>query len=282
MIPIVRFVVFAATLLSLITLSGCATIPAGTKPDPGDPWERFNRSVYIFNDGVDRAIAKPAAKAYRKVTPRPVRTGVSNFFDNITYPITAVNAALQGKFRQAGRDSGRFLLNTVVGLGGILDPASVAGLVRNDEDFGQTLGVWGVPSGPYLMLPIFGPSNARDAPARIVDNLMDPKNLVGTSDARVAANVLNVVDSRANLLVIEKPLENVFDRYAFLRNIWRQRRLSQIRDGSFMEEPPEDPTLDMDFESFDIAPTVTPPSSAESAPPPAAGDTDASNPSAAA
>ncbi len=280
--PFVRFVVFAATLLSWITVSGCATIPAGTAPDPGDPWERFNRSVYIFNDGVDRAIAKPAAKAYRKVTPRPVRTGVSNFFDNITYPITAVNAALQGKFRQAGRDSGRFLLNTVVGLGGILDPASVAGLLRNDEDFGQTLGVWGVPSGPYLMLPIFGPSNARDAPARIVDNLMDPKNLVGTSDARIAANVLNVVDSRANLLVIEKPLENVFDRYAFLRNIWRLRRLSQIRDGSFVEEPPEDPTLDMEFESIDTAPTDTPPSNAESAAPPAAGDTDSSNPGAAA
>ncbi len=256
--PLVRFALPAVALLCQAALSGCATIPAGASKNPGDPWERFNRSVYQFNDGIDRAVAKPAAKAYRKVTPRPVRTGVSNFFDNITYPITAVNAALQGKFRQAGRDTGRFLLNTVVGVGGILDPASDVGLQRNDEDFGQTLAVWGVPSGPYLMLPIFGPSNVRDAPARVVDNLMDPKNLVGTSDARIAANVLNIIDSRAQLLVIEKPLENVFDRYAFLRDVWRQRRLSQIRDGSFVEEPPEDPAADPDWmtpDEPDAAPT---------------------------
>ena len=256
--PLVRFALLTAALFSYALLTGCAAIPAGATKDPGDPWERFNRSVYQFNDGIDRAVAKPAAKAYRKVTPRPVRTGVSNFFDNITYPITAVNAALQGKFRQAGRDTGRFLLNTVVGLGGLLDPASDAGLQRNDEDFGQTLAVWGVPSGPYLMLPIFGPSNVRDAPARVVDNLMDPKNLIGTSDARIAANVLNVIDSRAQLLVIEKPLENVFDRYAFLRDVWRQRRLSQIQDGDVVEEPPEDPAADPDWAMPDETPGAEP------------------------
>ena len=271
---LVRLTIVGPVVLSWILLSGCATIPAGVTPDPGDPWERFNRSVYIFNDTVDRAVAKPAAKAYRAVTPRPIRTGVGNFFDNVTYPITAVNAALQGKFRQAGRDTGRFLLNSVVGLGGFLDPATVAGLTRNDEDFGQTLAVWGVPSGPYLMLPIFGPSNARDAPARVVDNLMDPKNLIGTSDARIAANVVNVIDSRAQLLVIEKPLENVFDRYAFLRNVWRQRRISQIRDGAFDDEPPVDPMAD--FEPADLDPAEpqtrdpSPPDEPAEASPPAA------------
>ncbi|MEZ5474881.1 MAG: VacJ family lipoprotein [Steroidobacteraceae bacterium] len=261
---------FAAALLSWIMLSGCTTIPAGSAPDPGDPWERVNRSVYRFNDGLDRAVAKPVAKAYRKVTPRPIRTGVSNFLDNITYPVTAVNAALQGKFRQAGRDTGRFLLNTVVGVGGILDPATDVGLRRNDEDFGQTLAVWGVPAGPYLMLPILGPSNVRDAPAKIVDKLMDPKNLVGTSDARVAANILSVIDTRAQLLVLEKPMENVFDRYAFLRNVWRQRRLSQIQDGQVIEEPPEDPSFDAPTDDTDTAPAdAVPPA----IPPPASGST---------
>ena len=156
-------------VLALVALSfaGCATLPG--KPDPRDPFERFNRSSFAFNDALDRAVAKPVAKAYKKVTPRVVRTGVSNFVSNLGTITTVVNDVLQGKMKQAGHDSGRFLLNSTLGLGGLFDPASAAGLERNNEDFGQTLGKWGVKSGPYLMLPLLGPSTVRDTVARLPD-----------------------------------------------------------------------------------------------------------------
>jgi phospholipid-binding lipoprotein MlaA len=219
-----------ALALFALLLAGCATIPSG-KPDPRDPWEGFNRASYKFNDALDRAIAKPVAKGYKKVTPRVVRTGVSNFISNLGTITTVVNDVLQGKMKQAGHDSGRFLLNSTIGLAGLFDPASAAGLERNDEDFGQTLGKWGVKSGPYLMLPILGPSTVRDTVARIPDQFTYPVNYLEDDSTRYIIRGVDFLDLRAGLLDLEPQLEKSYDKYAFIRNAWLQRREFQVKDG---------------------------------------------------
>ena len=216
--------------LFALLLAGCATVPSG-KPDPRDPWEGFNRASYKFNDALDRAIAKPVAKGYKKVTPRVVRTGVSNFISNLGTVTTVVNDVLQGKMKQAGHDSGRFLLNSTIGLAGLFDPASAAGLERNDEDFGQTLGKWGVKSGPYLMLPILGPSTVRDTIGRIPDQFTYPVNYLEDDSTRYIIRGVDFLDLRAGLLDLEPQLEKSYDKYAFIRNAWLQRREFQVKDG---------------------------------------------------
>jgi phospholipid-binding lipoprotein MlaA len=261
----------AAILALVLTLSGCA-YTAKLKPDPRDPWEPFNRTVFRANDAIDRSFAKPLAKGYRAVTPRVVRTGVSNFFDNLGYPTTIFNAALQGKGRQAGRHTARFLLNTTLGLAGIFDPASPAGFEKNDEDFGQTLGKWGVPAGPYLVLPLFGPSTVRDSFGRVVDRGTDPSSYVDDTATTVSVNLVQLVDGRARLLDLERQLDGVFDRYAFIRNAWLPRREYQVRDGDVVAAPPEDDML-QDAPEEDTsggpAPQTAPPDDGEPpAPPP--------------
>jgi phospholipid-binding lipoprotein MlaA len=218
-------------LLGVILLfAGCASSPA-SKPDPRDPWERFNRSAFAFNDALDRAIAKPVAKAYVKVTPRFIRTGVSNVLSNLSTVSTIVNDTLQGKIGQAGRDSARFLLNSTVGIGGLLDPATAAGLENNDEDFGQTLGKWGVNPGPYLMLPFLGPSTLRDSFARLADQFTYPVNYLEDDSTRYIIRAVDLLDLRAGLLDLDAQLERSYDRYAFVRNAWLQRREYQVKDG---------------------------------------------------
>jgi len=213
-----------------LALAGCATVPSG-KPDPRDPWEGFNRASYKFNDALDRAVAKPVAKGYKKVTPRFVRTGVSNFFSNLDTVPTILNDVLQGKIKQAGHDSGRFLLNSTVGLGGLFDPASAAGMERNDEDFGQTLGKWGVKSGPYLMLPILGPSTVRDTIAKPVDSYSSPLNYLEDDSTRYILRGVEFLDLRADLLTLDDQIERSYDKYAFIRNAWLQRREFLVSDG---------------------------------------------------
>lgn len=233
-------------LLSLL-IAGCASAPRN--PDPRDPWEGFNRVSYKVTDAVDRAVLKPTAKGYRKVTPQFVETGVSNFFSNLNQPTVIVNDLLQAKFRPALNDTGRFLLNSTLGLGGLLDPASAAGLDRNDEDFGQTLGKWGVPSGPYLWIPFLGPSTGRDAVGQGVDAFMDPVNYVERDRIRYSLTALDVVDSRARQLDLEDTLASAYDRYAFIRNAYLQQREYQVKDGDVPpppidDEPLEDPEPD--------------------------------------
>jgi len=220
------------TVLALfaLLLAGCATVPG--KPDPRDPWEGFNRASYKFNDTLDRAIAKPVAKGYKKVTPRVVRTGVSNFFSNLGSLTTIANDVLQGKMKQAGHDSGRFLLNSTLGLGGLFDPASAAGMERNNEDFGQTLGKWGVKSGPYLMLPILGPSTVRDTFARLPDQFTYPVNYLEDDSTRYILRGVEFLDLRADLLSLDDQIEKSYDKYAFIRNAWLQRREYQVTDGN--------------------------------------------------
>jgi len=241
-----------ALALFVLLLCGCATIPSG-KPDPRDPWERFNRASYKFNDALDRAVAKPAAKGYKKVTPRVVRTGVSNFISNLGTITTVFNDVLQGKMKQAGHDSGRFLLNSTIGLAGLFDPASAAGLERNDEDFGQTLGKWGVKSGPYLMLPILGPSTVRDTVGRVPDQFTNPVNYLQDDSTRYIIRGFDFLDLRAGLLDFEPQLEKSYDKYAFIRNAWLQRREFQVTDGNVGDVSSE---LEegMDTDSADEAP----------------------------
>jgi phospholipid-binding lipoprotein MlaA len=220
-----------AAFAAALSLGGCATLPPGSKPDPRDRFERANRSVYAFNRAIDHAVLRPVARGYVKITPRPIRRSVTNFFANIDYPITIINDALQGKVRDSLSDVARFGINTVIGVGGLFDPASHWGLEKHDEDFGQTLGTWGVHSGPYLMLPIFGPSTVRDAPAKVIDHFSSPRTYLLNGNADLSLSVIGAVDKRAALLDTDEMIDNAYDPYAFLRNAWMQRREYQVRDG---------------------------------------------------
>lgn len=224
--------------LALAMLTGCATTRS---PDSRDPIEPVNRAVYEFNDGLDRAVLKPVAQGYRAVLPSPVRTGVRNFFANLRDPWIAVNQLLQGKVNDALSDTWRFIANTTFGIGGVFDIASDMGMPKHQEDFGQTLGVWGLEPGPYLVLPFFGPSSARDGTGLVADifvgyapidipRWLDLEHRVTWRNALIALDVINI---RSNLLDATNVLEEAaLDRYAFLRDAYFQRRLSQVYDGN--------------------------------------------------
>jgi len=242
-------------LLLLASLTGCASLPPGTQPHPDDRFERFNRGVYKFNDALDRAVAKPVATAYVKVTPRPIRTGVSNFLANLESPITIVNELLQGKLKGFGTDTARLVINTTIGIGGLFDPATRMGLMAGDEDLGQTFGRWGIRSGPYLMLPVFGPSSVRDGFGRIGDTFAHPRYYIDDDWTRYGLTALDFVDTRAGLLQTDAVLERSFDRYAFIRNAYLQRRQFQVYDGNPPEEPVEDEEP-YEEEPTDVAPAA--------------------------
>lgn len=234
-----------AGALLLALQGGCATTNMGT---PGDPLERMNRGTHGFNMAVDRAVLRPVAVGYRKHVPDRVRVSVNNFLQNLSYPTTIVNSLLQLKIKDTLSDIGRFALNTTIGIGGLFDPASRFGIPKNDEDFGQTLGRWGIPAGPYVVLPFFGPSTMRDAPAIYVD---------WQTDLRVGDQVepavewtligLSLVNRRAQVLEFDDTWQSAYDPYAFLRDAWIQRREYQVRDGNMPDTDPleglEDPEL---------------------------------------
>ena len=231
---------FLATFALTFTLGGCATLPTG-KPDPSDRFERVNRSVYSFNRAIDHAVVRPAARAYVKITPAPVRRSISNFLSNLDYPVTIVNDFLQGKLHDGFSDVGRFGVNTVIGIGGLFDPASHWGMEKHNEDFGLTLARWGLQSGPYLMLPILGPSTVRDAPGRVADRFMTPTSYLNNTGVEVGAFVAKGVTARAGVLDMDTLIDSAFDPYAFVRNAWLQRREYQIHDGKMPETMmPED------------------------------------------
>lgn len=230
----------AAALLCGATLLAPAQAQDG---HPADPFEGFNRGVQAFNDGLDDAVLKPVATSYRDVVPSFARTAVGNFFGNLGDGWSAFNHLLQGKLEPALNMTLRMAVNSTFGLGGLLDIASEAGIERQSEDFGQTLGVWGLPSGPYLVLPLFGPSTIRDTAGRVVD--MQPGTAPDYTDREgvgYSALLLNVVNTRANLLGASRLLDDIaFDRYSFLRDAYLARRQNQVYDGNPPEEREDAP-----------------------------------------
>jgi phospholipid-binding lipoprotein MlaA len=234
----------AATAVELTPAPAAATPPA--KPTVPDPFEKYNRKVYAFNAALDKAVVKPLANVYVAVIPRPIRIGVGNLVGHLAYPNTILNNLLQGKLADGGRDVLRFTLNSVVGMGGLLDPATEFGLLKNDEDFGQTLGKWGVASGPYLMLPFLGTSTLRDAPTLWVDYHTDLSIYLNDQEARRALMALHVVDTRVSIAPADVALSQAFDRYAFVRDAYLQRREYKVHDGNVPNqeaEPLEDPAV---------------------------------------
>jgi len=243
-------------LLGVLGLSSACT--SMRAPSESDPLEGFNRSVDGFNQVVDKAVVKPLAQGYDKVTPPEIKTVIGNFFSNLDDISVAVNNLLQGKPKAAGSDITRFALNTTIGIVGLADVATELGFQKNDEDFGQTLGVWGVGSGPYLVLPLLGPSTLRDAPARLVDAPLDP--LYHYDDVRVRNSLLvvNVVNTRARLLPATDLVERVaLDQYAFVRDAYLRRRASLVRDGA--PDPDEQGYEDFEEESRSHIPESFPP-----------------------
>ncbi|PTB22639.1 ABC transporter [Trinickia symbiotica] len=216
---------FAATLAAAAILAGCATSPNRT---PGDPLEPMNRAIFRFNDAVDHAVAIPVAKGYQKVTPHPLRTAISNFFSNLGDLSNIANELLQLKITDATSDMIRFSMNTVFGIGGLIDFATLARLPKHHQDFGLTLGRWGVPSGPYLVLPVFGPSTFRDGVGLAVDVRFNPLNYAEPS-TRTQLYVLQFVSARSDLLGATNILEQAaLDKYSFVRDAYLQQRRSRL------------------------------------------------------
>ncbi|MBX9905642.1 MAG: VacJ family lipoprotein [Burkholderiales bacterium] len=215
-------------IVSVGVLGGCASTN-----DPRDPLEPLNRGVYKFNDAVDTVLLKPVAEVYQGVVPPIARTGIRNVFNNLNDVIVALNNLLQGKFTEAASDVGRIAINTTAGLLGLFDVASPAGLEKHDEDFGQTLGYWGIGDGPYLVLPILGPRNLRDTGGLVVDSLTDPVTYIDPSRDRNQAMGLRLVSRRAELLSASQLLSvAALDEYEFVRDAYIQRRRNLIYDGN--------------------------------------------------
>lgn len=222
------------TLLLSITiiLGGCASTGSS---DPRDPIEEFNRAMFKFNEGIDNALFKPIAKGYRTAVPPPINQGVSNFFGNINDVVSAVNGLLQAKFKQGGSDIARVLINSTLGIFGLFDFATDMGFEKHDEDFGQTMGKWGIGNGPYLVLPILGPSTVRDTAGFVVDaNAFDPIYQADHIPTRNSLLVTEAIDTRAGLLGASNVLEKAaLDRYEFLKESYLQRRDAEIHGNEF-------------------------------------------------
>jgi phospholipid-binding lipoprotein MlaA len=257
-------------LVLAVSAAGCVTLPPNAKPAPQDPWESWNRGVYKVNDAIDRAVAKPVARTYVRAVPAPVRTGISNVQSNLRVTTVMVNNALQGKFVAAASDFARFVVNLTVGVGGLLDPATEMGLERHDEDFGQTLGHWGVPAGPFVELPVLGPSSARDAPARIVDYFTGPTHYIKNNSIAWGLYGVFLLDTRASVLSLDETLSKVYDPYAFIRDAYLQRREYLISGEKTSEEPLLDPGADEPTDAPKTDSPKTPTESPKTPPPPEA------------
>nr|WP_240610044.1 VacJ family lipoprotein [Halomonas endophytica] len=236
--------------MAVAMLAGCAgNIPVEDR-HPDDPWEGFNRQVFAFNEVVDRAVLKPVSRGYRTVTPQPVQTGVGNFFSNLGEIRTVINSLLQGKPGNAGIATSRFLINTTVGIGGLWDFATHMEITGRDEDFGQTLGVWGLTEGPYLVLPFLGPSTVRDTAGLPLDAYTYPLTHVEDDKVRYGLTALRIVDIRAGFLDQEELIRG--DRYVFIRDAYLQRRRFEVSDGELGDDPFTSDDYDFDFDDTDF------------------------------
>lgn len=226
---------YTKLILSFVLAIAAAPLSTAEQTQSNDSLESFNRAAFEFNDTLDRIFLKPVAKTYSAAVPDPLEKGVLNVFANLNEVTNILNGLLQAKFAQAGHDSGRFIINTTIGVGGLFDVAQRAGLEKSEgEDFGQTLAVWGVAEGPYLMLPFLGPSTLRDAPSKFIDSFANPVGYVDNIPVRNSARGLDLLAMRANLL----PLDDVIsgDRYLFVRDIYLQRREYLVNDGAIDDE----------------------------------------------
>ena len=249
------------TLVACALLAGCASVPPDSVTQTQDPWMGMNRKIYAFNDALDKSVARPVARTYVRAVPGPARNGIHNVVTNLDEPVTMVNDVLQGKVGQGLQDLGRFLINSTVGLLGWFDVAKHVGLPHHDEDLGLTLAHWGVPSGPYVVLPILGPSTVRDAFGRAGDVYANPPRDALPPRWRNAEYVVDGLDTRVSLMPANNALDSAYDPYAFMRDAYIQNRRYKIYDGN-----PPAPDYDYDLPPDDS--TGGAPASAE--PPPAA------------
>lgn len=218
-------------LTSLLLLSACASVPGG--PTKGDPLESYNRAMFSFNEGLDKHLIKPVTKGYDKVVPDPVKTGVTNFFSNIDDVFVIINDLLQFKITQAIQDTSRFFFNSTIGLFGLIDVATPMGIQKNNEDLGQTLGAWGVPKGPYFVLPVFGPRTMRGVGGFVVESYYDPVYNIEDVVSLYSTVILRTIDSRYKLLYTSRVIDQAaVDKYSFVRDAYIQRRENLVHDGN--------------------------------------------------
>jgi phospholipid-binding lipoprotein MlaA len=240
----------ALIVVLILSLAGCATQhPAAPREDrsPADPWEPLNRRISAFNNNVDRFTFKPLAKGYEKVIPSPIRRGINNFSKNLLGPLYIVNNFLQGKGKRGFSETGRFLANTTLGIGGLFDVGKAMDMETYREDFGETLAVWGVPDGPFVVVPILGPRTLRDATMIPLNFAADPSFYIDDDKIRWALYAVRAIDVRAQLFTAEALIEDSFDRYLTVRESYLQNRQYLIHDG----DPPEDEDFYDDFEDFE-------------------------------
>ena len=240
-----RKLIILIGIIASVLLTGCATV---SSPDPRDPWEGWNRNVQSFNDVLDDYAMKPVAKGYNWIMPSFANTAVSNVFSNIEDIGVTINAFLQGKFSQSGMDASRFIVNTTAGLGGLIDVGTMIDLPKHKEDFGQTLGVWGIPAGPYMVLPLFGPSSPRGVVGLVGDAAMNPITYIGNIYISTGIFAVNAIDTRANYIITERIADEaaVFGRYEFFRDVYIAQRKYLVLDGNIPED--EEFILDDDFD----------------------------------
>ncbi|NKB55629.1 MAG: VacJ family lipoprotein [Alphaproteobacteria bacterium] len=246
-------------LVSVLLLGGCAGVPSDPADreayyETNDAIEPVNRAIFRFNQGLDAVILKPLATIYREILPRTLQDGIRNFLNNLRSPVLLANNLLQGDIDGAGETIARFTVNTIVGFGGFGDPAGDLGVEYRDEDFGQTLAVWGMGEGPYLMLPLFGPSNPRDVVGIVVDTLIDPINMWANNTDRdaipVVRTVVRGIDRRArNIKTLEDLEKSSLDFYATIRSLYRQIRNDAIRNGDTGDSIPS-PSISLDEDTI--------------------------------
>lgn len=243
-----------AWLATSIFLAGCSSVPPESVTQTQDPWEGFNRRIYAFNDALDKNVARPVAGTYQRAVPGPARSGLHNAIENLGEPSTIVNDALQGKLTQTMKDAGRFLINSTVGLLGWFDVAQHVGLPQHDEDLGETLAHWDVSSGPYLVIPVIGPSTVRDAGGRVGDLYTNPLRNNLPPRYRNAELLMDGIDTRAGLMDANASIDSAYDPYTFVRDAYIQHRRYAIYDGN---PPSEMPDYDLPTDDTSAPPSAT-------------------------
>ncbi|MDE2070268.1 MAG: VacJ family lipoprotein [Gammaproteobacteria bacterium] len=241
---------------ALALLTACASTPPDYTTQVKDPWEKLNRVTYAFNDKLDKAVARPVARQYVRAVPLPTRNGIHNFLSNLGEPVTILNDLLQGRVGQTFKDSARFVVNSTVGLAGWFDVAKHMDLPQHDADLGETLAHWGVPAGPYVVIPFLGPSDLRDGLSLYPDYHANPLTNDMQARYRNAGTLSDAIDTRAGLLDLDSTLDNAFDPYSFMRDAWIQHRRFELYNGNPPAQFPDYPDLPPDDSDQGTAPAA--------------------------